>query len=675
MKAAISDAVFVSEKYRKDNDFKQAAVFMRKASSLASMIDGNLEQEYLIRTVQLLIEAKSWNRAITFSNLLKDNAQTFPVFRQLAYSLLIAGKIKESMPVLQKLKSGHPDLSEEIDAWMFLASLNQTQQTVKDFDIRYATYSKFISTRSETVDVLLKLGMLDLAGDLAERQRAIEKQKEIQTLKSILYQDSKTLRFENAQLQTNWSSFIFLQKIPDITSGDDRDLPKALMFRMLLELAYWDGRQIYASRMEQLIDEEARSRRGIAFLYAGMVAEKYLLAGNVITARRFFEKMKELKHTDSQFQQQKYIRLESVFDWIQKSNSKRDLISENDPFLRLNASFSESEWNQQMRQTRLIEKDRLALLVILDSMKRKAISGSSAAHVLNLMILEHKLKTKSLPVVSDTLYENYASRIQTSLPADHALITYVDLGDESWSLKVTKQSIQLKKLSVSGFQQRSRMFKYLSDRFQGHSVEAVRMDLSTEYRSMLDPSHKVTYLWMTDTHVLAPLIPERGDRLYMIQDPVAFLQHQPLTSTMIPSTFEVKLSGSFHGSDNDLARLEMHSAGQTGSRGPAWIRSLPVSADFLNTPWLITAYDLRPPLFEMFEVGQQMAELQRKAAREGVIFFSEPSVGRAGFIRGFFKRSQGRMDERFVEASLDASQFPGDDLNMRLFTPGIMIDP
>ena len=122
--------------------------------------------------------------------------------------------------------------------------------------------------------------------------------------------------------------------------------------------------------------------------------------------------------------------------------------------------------------------------------------------------------------VRPPVYSPITPDLLKQIPAGQNFVALLDTPDEAIRVTYRDRTLQGVRLKATGRYLRGRMHQYLIRQRTGNASEELREELSRQYRALFGLGQSgITYYWLSDIHALAPILPERGDRLFQILNP------------------------------------------------------------------------------------------------------------------------------------------------------------
>lgn len=306
-------------------------------------------------------------------------------------------------------------------------------------------------------------------------------------------------------------------------------------------------------------------------------------------------------------------------------------------------------------------------IILIRILKELSLQRSLMEQALNLAFLEQALLNYSVNRGPLPDFEELAGRLRRAIPANQDFFALVDTAERAYRFSFRGEATVAEPLRFTGRYLRGSMQELLSRDRAGEPTTALFRELSRAYRSIfgISPAN-ITYFWFGGIHSMAPIMPERGDRLFQIMNPLVFADASPaITGEEYPPEFTVGLSEG--GADSRpadeterlrlerLKAMERLSLGPLGSGGQAPVHFfIGVSPDSASMAALARAADSARSAPAWFLSASQLAEsleneptrynamldlLANRLQSPGVITMRIPQgLSHAYFVRSYYSR-------------------------------------
>ncbi|MCR9140988.1 MAG: hypothetical protein NXI24_01865 [bacterium] len=301
------------------------------------------------------------------------------------------------------------------------------------------------------------------------------------------------------------------------------------------------------------------------------------------------------------------------------------------------------------------------------------------------------------------VYTPVVEKLLKRLPKGQNFVALIDSPERAIRLTYRDRSLQGVRLKPTGRFLRGRMHQYLIRERAGMIVDDLREELSRQYRAMFGLGQSgITYYWLSEVHALAPIAPERGDRLFQVLNPrsMAAASHPPLIGGWeFSEEFRVRAVAAEstdrrpdYRNPTDalfferLETMERLSLGATTKRsgaprqlfGLATPQSMPdlgeESAD--ASAWFFTGNRLTlDPATEVDTYNYLLAHLGARLQGPGVVTVRMPtSLDHARFLRQYYSRSipSRAIYRRFLAAAFNLRREGGGNFQYRLVTSNFL---
>ncbi len=305
-------------------------------------------------------------------------------------------------------------------------------------------------------------------------------------------------------------------------------------------------------------------------------------------------------------------------------------------------------------------------------------------------------------------FQAIAATLLERLPRGQNFVALIDTPEQAIRLTYRDRKLEGVRLKPTGRALRGRMYQYLVREHSGESVDALRDELSRQYRAMFGLGQSgITYYWLSDVHALAPILPERGDRLFQILNPRAIIapahpaliggwefsegfRVRPVAAPNQNSSAAAARS-QYRGPDqalffDRLETMERLSLGPTTNRvgAPRQLQALATprvvpdlsgqSGD--SSAWFFSGNRLAlDPGTEVDTYNYLLSRLGSSLQGPGVVTVRMPtSLDHARFIREFYSRSipSRAIYRRFLTAAFNLRRERGGAFQFRLVTSNFL---
>ncbi|MBX7058985.1 MAG: hypothetical protein K1X75_13045 [Leptospirales bacterium] len=338
--------------------------------------------------------------------------------------------------------------------------------------------------------------------------------------------------------------------------------------------------------------------------------------------------------------------------------------------------------------------------------KLEAIRQSNWTFLANAALHQEALlrwmQSEEQSASSPPMFEDAVAGLLARLPASQNYAILADTADQAFRILLHDGKVEASELDGGGRYLRGSTREYLSRLRRGQDAGAVFSDLSRRMRAMAPISARgLIYVWMPDVLAMAPIPPQRGDRLFQALDPRSMARTAPAAwrgGEEYPDQFLVALSrsGAAEGAlQQTLDRMEQLSLGQRDDRNAAaarhWmLRSRDAEGALRQwtqgastQPWFLSAAtDSDDVLANVRTFRSLQRQLAARLHSPGLMTLHEPNnFQHAYFIRLFYNRSLRETDiaRRYLAAIFNLRRNNGaveTDANLyRIFTPVWIEDP
>lgn len=358
-------------------------------------------------------------------------------------------------------------------------------------------------------------------------------------------------------------------------------LERSMIYRILLDTADSDPELQVARLLENLIDVERKTSTSRAAHMALGAADEFLAGGDFITARRFFQTYVDLGPAALPEPERELraartgsaLSAANLFEEIQNNEASwkerykdqpasarrsaeenwrrglladyKKILSENGResvvrlFAALPKTFSSDEvqaFNIVVRragaqQVPAVSPDREVLTAVA-ILKDRALAAEDWRMLADLAFYEQEyrnfLSARRLGRAPDdvAVLQPMARELFAKLPAGQEFVVFADTAEAAVRITYRDRALQGVVLKTSGRYLRGRLNDFLIRRRTGRAADDLREELSRIYRSLFGLGQTgTTYYWLPGIHALAPLAPERGDRLFQILNPRVMLRN------------------------------------------------------------------------------------------------------------------------------------------------------
>ncbi len=360
-------------------------------------------------------------------------------------------------------------------------------------------------------------------------------------------------------------------------------LERSMIYRILLDTADSDPELQVARLLENLIDVERKNSTSRAAHMALGAADEFLTAGDFITARRFFQTyidllpmslrererdlraartatalsaadlFTEIRNNQADWKERHKdkpasARRSAEESWrrallidFQKTLNTNNLGVVNRLYSELPITFSSDEIEAFNAVVRAASGAASAgpvsppreVLTATAILKDRALGDEDWRMLADLAFFEQEyrndLSARRLgrTPANVALLRPMARELFAKLPANQEFVVFVDTAESAVRITYRERALQGVVLKTSGRYLRGRLNDFLIRRRTGRAADDLREELSRIYRSLFGLGQTgTTYYWLPGVHALAPLAPERGDRLFQVLNPRAMLANE-----------------------------------------------------------------------------------------------------------------------------------------------------
>lgn len=276
-----------------------------------------------------------------------------------------------------------------------------------------------------------------------------------------------------------------------------------------------------------------------------VMTERLARLGTALKAGDMIERLKN-NQTAWQREESKVARARRDQQWRERlikgwqsalNRADQRLIAE--LYARLPRKFTDEEFSN-LQKTILAGDDRAIVRaeipIALGVLKSRAIGAENWSVLLNVGFFQQeysnyltarRLGHKTRPPVYAPIADEFLKRI----PKGQNFVALIDSPDQAIRVTYRDRILQGVRLKPTGRYLRGRMHQYLIRQRTGNATEELREELSRQYRAMFGLGQAgITYYWLNEVHALAPILPERGDRLFQVLNPRTMIasSHPPL---------------------------------------------------------------------------------------------------------------------------------------------------